>query len=91
MNQIAFIFGETTVYWSSLVIAAAILTAILAAVSIRLWRKEPMLPLLLFIPLALVLSILCARFIHWYCRADQYSSFSAAFRHRSMRCIKISK
>jgi len=80
MNQIAFIFGETTVYWSSLVIAAAILTAILAAVSIRLWRKEPMLPLLLFIPLALVLSILCARFIHWYCRADQYSSFSAAFR-----------
>ena len=80
MNQIAYIFGETTIYWSSLVLAASVLTTILAVLTLRLWRREPLLPLLIFIPFALIFSILCARFIHWYCRTDQYTGFAAAFR-----------
>jgi len=80
MNQIAFIFSDTTSYWSSVVAAAAALCAMLAAVSVRLWRNEPLLPVLVYLPIATVLSVFFARLIHWYCRTDQYTSLSAALQ-----------
>ncbi|MBQ6798592.1 MAG: prolipoprotein diacylglyceryl transferase [Oscillospiraceae bacterium] len=80
MNQIAFVFSNSTVYWSSIVVAAAALCAMLAAVMIRLWRNEPLLPVLVYLPVATVLSVFFARLIHWYCRTDQYTSLSAALQ-----------
>jgi len=81
MNQIAYIFGETTIYWNSILIASAAFCSLLMVFAIRLWRNEPLLPVFVFFPLALFLSLLCSRFIHWYCRTDQYQSLNDAFQN----------
>ena len=49
MNQIAYIFGETTIYWSSILIASAAFCSLLMVFAIRLWRNEPLLPVFVFL------------------------------------------
>ena len=78
MGKVAFLTDGQFVYWRSIVWAAAALAAMLMAVALRLWQKKPLPPLLISFPIALVLSVYCARIIHWYCRFQSYESFTAA-------------
>ncbi len=79
MERIAFIIGETFVYWSPLIVALGAFAALCAflALHILMDGKLSVGPFLT-VPLALVLSLFFGRLVHWYCRPDTYASFSAA-------------
>ena len=78
MDQVAFIIGETFIYWNSIILLLAVLTAVFTFLAFYLMRQGNGIASALLIPLAAVLSILLARVIHWYCRADAYESLTAA-------------
>lgn len=78
MNQIAFLYGDTLVYWNSIVLALAVLTGLLFFLAVWLRSAEPMTGAILACPLAIFLSLLLGRLMHWYFRADSYDSLKAA-------------
>ena len=77
-DKVAFLAEGQFIYWRSIIIAAAALTALLAAVAVRLWQKKSLVSLLIALPVAIIFSVMCARFIDWYCRFESYESFGAA-------------
>ena len=79
MNKIAFIYEGFTVYWSPLIIAAAVLAGVILAFGLILAKKQSALALAVMLPPAFVLSVICARLIHWYCCTDRYASLAQAF------------
>ena len=80
MEKIAFISGETIYYWSSIVLTLATLTAICFFWSLYLGRGGNGIAAFSVIPLAIVLSLLLGRLVHWYCRTSSYDSFEAAMK-----------
>ena len=78
MDRIAFIIGETFIYWSSIILTLAAASAICLFVSFALKQGIHAVTISAVIPLAMVFSLVIARFMHWYCRADSYVSFASA-------------
>ena len=78
MDKVAYISGETFLYWSSIILALGALTAVGVFLSMFLRTKGNGPSAIFLVPTAVILSVLCARFIHWYCRADSYTSLKAA-------------
>ena len=78
MEKIAWIFGGTFVYRSSLMLVLGIFCAICMFLALYLGTGRDPLPAILAVPLGLVLSLILARLVHWYCRGDSYPSFAAA-------------
>lgn len=78
MEKIAFISGGTFIYWSSIVMALAVLAAICTFVALYYGRSGNASATGLMISLGIIGSLFLSRLIHWYCRADSYVSFSAA-------------
>ena len=78
MERIAFISGGTYIYWSSIILTLAALTAIAAFTALYLRKSGNGLAICLMVPLSLVSSLALARLIHWYCRPDSYAGLSAA-------------
>ena len=78
MDRIAFIYGATFIYWSSIIVTLGALTAVFVFLSLYIKKSRDYLGCLWLIPLSMVSSLVLARLIHWYCRADAYNSFEAA-------------
>lgn len=78
MDQIALIVGETFIYWNSILLTAGAAVAICFFLACYLWKSGNAIAGFAVVPLALVVSLGLARFVHWYCRADSYDSFAAA-------------
>lgn len=78
MDRIAFIIGETFIYWSSIILALAALTAVGIFLSLYVKKSGNFWASLLLVPLAMVASTVLARLVHWYCRTDAYVSLEAA-------------
>lgn len=78
MEKIAFFTGETVYYWSSIVLTLAALTAVCFFLSLYLGKGGNAVAAFGVVPLALALSLVLARLVHWYCRADSYDGFSEA-------------
>ena len=78
MEKIAFFAGETVYYWSAIVLTLAALTAVCFFLSLYLGKEGNAVAAFGVIPLALALSLVLARLVHWYCRADSYDGFSEA-------------
>lgn len=78
MEKIAFINGGTFLYWSSIILTLAALTAIALFAALYLRKSGNAVALCVCIPVAMFLSIVLSRLIHWYCRADAYESMQAA-------------
>lgn len=78
MERIAFIIGENFIYWSSIVLTLAAAAAICLFAAFYLGKTGKGLSTALVIPLAMLLSLIFSRFMHWYCRADSYSGFFSA-------------
>lgn len=78
MDKIAY-FGENAViYWNSIVLTLGAMVAICFFLAFYLGKTGNLSAGFAAIPVALVLSLLAARFFHWYCRADSYESFTTA-------------
>lgn len=78
MEKIAFISGGTFIYWSSIILALAVMTAIAFYAATYLGKGGNVVGLSLSVPAAVVLSIVLGRLIHWYSRTDAYENFAAA-------------
>ena len=81
MEKIAFISGEAFYYWSSIVLALSVVTAIVLFASVYIKKGGRIPALCLAIPLCLVSSLVLGRLVHWYCRTDAYESFWVAMTH----------
>ena len=78
MDKIAFIIGETFLYWSSIVLTLGALTAVCFFLSLYLGKTSNAVAGFAAVPLSMALSLVLARFVHWYCRADSYDGFLSA-------------
>ena len=78
MERIAFISGGIFIYWSSIILTLAALTAIAMFAAMYLGKSGDVIGLSVTIPAAMAASIVLSRLIHWYCRADAYESMEAA-------------
>ena len=83
MDRIAFIIGESFIYWNSIILVLASVTAICLFLHFYLRRPGNGPAATLLIPMAVILSMVLARFIHWYCRTDSYDSLMAAMTNYS--------
>lgn len=75
MDRIAFIVGDTFIYWSSIILTLAAGVAICTFLALHRGRGTAAAVL---IPVALVLSVIFGRLAHWYFRPDSYESFLQA-------------
>ena len=78
MDKIAYISGETVIYWNSIVLTLAAATAIFFFLAFYIGKCGNAVAAFAAVPLSIVLGIVLARFVHWYSRADSYESFLAA-------------
>ena len=78
MEKIAFINGGTFIYWSSIMLTLAVVAAIALFAGLYLWKSKNGMALSLTVPVALLLSVVMGRWIHWYCLTDRYESLRAA-------------
>ena len=78
MEQIAFIAGETILYWSSIITAFGAAAAMCMFGALYLEKTANWLGTAMMIPLSAVFSLVLSRLIHWYCCASGYSSFFSA-------------
>ena len=78
MYKIAFIYGHTLVYWSSVVVALGAFTGILFFWAAYSRRPDSVLGAAFVCPLSVILSLILARLIYWYFRTDSYESLFAA-------------
>lgn len=78
MEKIAFISGGTFIYWSSVILALAALSAIAMFAALYIGKSGDVVGLSVTVPVAMVASLVLSRLIHWYCRVDSYESMHAA-------------
>ena len=78
MDKLAFIIGDTAIYWNSILLTLGAMTAICFFLSFYIGKGGNAVAGFAAVPLCIVLGLVCARFFHWYCRADSYDSFTAA-------------
>ena len=80
MERIAFFFGGNAVYWQNIVLALAAVTAICFFLSFYLGKTGNPAAAFAVLPLAVFLSLVFARFFHWYSRTDSYGGFLSAMK-----------
>ena len=78
MEKVAFIIGETFIYWSSIILTLAVVTAICLFAFFYLKKSGNVIGWAIFVPAAIIASMYISRFLHWYCFSDSYSSMDAA-------------
>ena len=78
MDRIAFIAGNTFIYWSSIVLTLAAATAICFFLAFYLGKSGNGVGGAIMVPLAMVAALAMARLVHWYARTDSYESLTAA-------------
>ena len=78
MDQIAFLSGETTLYWYSIILALACAAAVCFFWSVYIGKGGSVTAAAVTVPFAIVLSLVLSRLFHWYSRSDSYSGFVSA-------------
>lgn len=78
MEKIAFLLNGTAIGWSGIVLILAALGAALLFLGLYLGKAGNAPAAFAAVPLALLLSVLFARLIHWYCYAETYDSLLSA-------------
>lgn len=78
MEKIAFISGGIFIYWSSIILTLAVLAAMAVYAGVYIYKSGNILGAAVTLPVAMVISAVLARLIHWYCRTDSYSGLVEA-------------
>ena len=78
MEQIAFISGNTFIYWSPIVLALAAMAGAAIYAAFYLNKSNNFLAMGLSILMSVLLAIPLARMIHWYCYPANYADFKTA-------------
>ena len=83
MGKIAFYSGSLPIYWNSVILTLAAATAVCFFLAFYLGKSGNGAAGFAVVPLGIVLSLVCARFFHWYCQSDSYTGFTAAMTNFS--------
>ena len=78
LDKIAYIIGETFLYWNSIILIFAVASAICTFLFLYLREKYNGLSAAFLVPVAMVLSLFLSRAMHWYCMANAYDSLKGA-------------
>lgn len=78
MEKVAFIDGGTFIYWSSIILTLAAVTAVMLFAALYLYKSRNGAAVCVAIPMAVFASLVLGRLIHWYGFADAYTGFEAA-------------
>ena len=78
MNPIAIYSDSTVLYWSSVIIVFGLLASLVLSLSLQRVNGGSSAAMLLFFPLAIILSVPICRVIHWYCHFEQYNGIWGA-------------
>ena len=78
MEKIAFLLNGTAIGWSGMILILAALGAVLLFLGLYLGKTGNPAAAFAAVPLALLLSVLFARLLHWYCYAETYDSLFSA-------------
>ena len=78
MDKAALYVGGAPIYWCSLALTLGAAVAICFFLAFYIGKSGNAAAGFAAVPIALVFSLVLARFFHWYCQADSYDSFSAA-------------
>lgn len=78
MDRIAFVIGNTFLYWNSIVLTLAAAAAIAFFLTFYLSSDGSAATAAVAVPLGLVLSVILGRLVHWYFRPDSYAGLGAA-------------
>jgi prolipoprotein diacylglyceryltransferase len=78
MDAIAYIIGETFIYWNSIILMLAMCAAICVFLFLYLREKNNGISAALLVCGCLVSSIVLSRLVHWYCCANAYESMEDA-------------
>ena len=78
MDKLAFISGESFLYWNSIVYTLAAATAIAFFLAFYIGKCGNAVAGFAAVPMSIFLGLVAARFFHWYCQADSYAGFLAA-------------
>lgn len=84
MEKIAFIRGETFIYWSPIVMVLAAVAAIAIYAAFYTKRDGNVFAMSVSVLLAVILSFPLSRLIHWYCRTSSYDSLYSAMTDYSV-------
>lgn len=78
MDRIAYIIGETFLYWNSIILTLAVAAAICIFLFLFLREKRNGISAALLICGCLASSVILSRLVHWYCMANAYEGMKAA-------------
>ena len=78
MDKIAIIYGETFLYWSSIILTLAVAAAVCTFLFLYLREKYSGLSAAFLVPASMILSLIFSRAMHWYCMANAYDSLKGA-------------
>ena len=78
MDKIAWIIGETYIYWQSIMLMIASVTAILMFAGLYIGKSGNVAGTAAAVPMAMLSGLFLARLVHWYCQSAAYESFTAA-------------
>ena len=78
MTEIAVFTGDITIYWSSIVICLGLAAGLCMTLALYPMDHRHNTAVWVFFPVALVLSILLSRLIHWYSHIEYYPSLLSA-------------
>lgn len=78
MERIAFIWGDTFIYWSQILLVLAAVTAAAFYGAFYIKKEGNVFACVVSILLTMVIGIPLSRLVHWYARTPVYESFAAA-------------
>lgn len=78
MDKVALYAGGTPIYWCSLALTLGTIVAICFFLAFYLGKSGNAAAGFAAVPVGILLSLVLARFFHWYCQTDSYESFRAA-------------
>ncbi|MBO5130471.1 MAG: prolipoprotein diacylglyceryl transferase [Oscillospiraceae bacterium] len=83
MEKLAFISNGSFIYWSSIILTLAAVTAIAAFAALYYGKSGNILAIGLMVPMSVGGSLVLSRLIHWLCCGESYTSLSAALTDHS--------
>ncbi len=89
MNKIAFIYDGIIINWSTIIIVLAIVCAVCLCFAMAVRKVGLVTSAAVMLPIALLLSLILGRLLHWYCRSDEYQSLAQAFSDFSVGGFSI--
>lgn len=78
MDKIAYIYGETFLYWNSIILSLAVAASVCVFLFLYLRERYNGLSAALLIPSCMAASLFLSRAMHWYCMANAYESLKGA-------------